>query len=207
MSGNSFAIGQDTTIEEGIQIYESKAQMALDALRAKGFGTPKPPTVQTNMGLMPYQGHIPPNLPDLNDNELGHYMGLLSEWNNYVQSQLAEASVQLAKARSILEHVEAKLRIAYGTDAETDKKRTVQERDDFKTSDRRYIQANSDVIYWDTLYTSIRAVANAAEQGFAAVSRRITQRGQEIDRSGRNNGINQGNIPSHGGPMFGQRRV
>lgn len=206
MSNNNFAAGTDVTIEEGVEIYERKAQMAIDALKQKGFGTPTPPMVQTDVGPMAYQGHIPPNLPDLNDNQLGYYMGLLSEWNNYVQTQLAEASVQLAKARSILEHVEAKLRIAYGTDNETDKKRTVQERDDFKTSDRRYIQANSDVIYWDTIYTSIRAVANAAEQGFAAVSRRITQRGQEIDRNGRNNGINQGNIPV-AGPMFGQRRA
>jgi hypothetical protein len=192
----------DTSIEDGINLYESKAQMAIDALKSKGFGIPNPPMMQTSVGLQPYQGHIPPNLPDLSDNELGTYMGLLSEWNNYVQSQLAEASVQLAKSKAILEHVEGKLRIAYGTD-ENDKKRTVQERDDFKTADRRYIQANSDVIYWDTLYTSIRAIANSAEQAFSAVSRRITQRGQEIDRGNRTNGVN--NIPS--GPMFGRNRT
>ncbi len=194
----------DTSIEEGTKLYESKAQMAIDALKSKGFGVPNPPMMQTDAGLLPYQGHIPTNLPELSDTQLGHYMGLLSEWNNYVQTQLAEASVQLAKAKAILEHVEAKLRIAYGVD-ENDKKRTVQERDDFKTSDRRFIAASSDVIYWDTLYTSIRAIANSADQAFSAVSRRITQRGQEIDRNNRNNTTNQGsNIPTNG-PMFGRR--
>lgn len=201
---SNFNPKNDPTIEEGTSIYESKAKAALDALRNKGFGTPNPPMMQTTAGYMPYQGHIPPNLPDLSDNELGTYMGLLSEWNNYVQSQLAEASVQLAKSKAILEHVEGKLRIAYGTD-ENDKKRTVQERDDYKTTDLRFITANSDVIYWDTLYTSIRAIANSADQAFSAVSRRITQRGQEIDRNNRSGSVTQGSNISAAGPMFGRR--
>lgn len=188
----------DVSIEEGQSLYEIKAQQAIEALKHKGFGTPTPPMMQTNTGLQPYQGHIPTNLPDLDDNQLGHFMGLLSEWNNYVQTQLAEASVQFTKAKAIQEHVEAKLRIAYQYD-ESDKKRSNPERDDFMTADRRYIEARSNVIYWDTLYTSIKAIANSAEQAFSAVSRRITQRGQEIDRGNRQGAINHhGNMQ---GPM------
>lgn len=201
----NFNPSNDTSIEDGINMYESKARMAIDALASKGFSASVPPIMQTSGGAMPYQGHIPANLPELDDNQLGFYLGLLSEWNNYVQYQLAESSVQLAKSKAVLEHVEAKLRIAYGID-ENDKKRTVQERDDFKTADRRFVQASSDVIYWDTLYTSIRAIANSAEQAFSAVSRRITQRGQEVDRNNRNGGVNQNtNIPT--GPIFGGRRA
>lgn len=203
---SNFKLQTDMSIEEGTALYESKAAMAIDQLKNKGFGAPTPPMMQVQGGgVIPYQGHLPADLPSLNDNSLGLYMGLLSEWNNYVQAQLAEASVQLAKSKSVLEHVEAKLRIAYGVD-ENDKKRTVQERDDLKTSDRRFIQANSDVIYWDTLYTSIRAIANSADQAFSAVSRRITQRGQEIDRNNRNGNVNNNsnNLPS--GPFFGRNR-
>lgn len=191
-----------TTIEEGAAIYEQKANEAIAALKQKGFSNPNPPMMQTVGGVAPYQGHIPPNLPELTDTELGHLLGLLTEWNSYVQDQLAQASVQFAKAKSILEHVEAKLRIAYQEDPDTHKKRSNPERDDYMITDRRYIDAKSNVIYWDTLYTTMRAIANSAEQGFSAVSRRITQRGQEIDRGNRTGGTN---IPA--GPMFGNRRT
>jgi hypothetical protein len=190
-------------IEEGQALYENRAQQALAVLAHKGFGGAKPPMMNTQGGNMPYQGHVPTNLPEMTDNELGYYMGLLSEWNNYVQQQLAESSVNFTKAKAILEHVEANLRIAYQID-ENDKKRSNPERDDYMTSDRRYAEAKSNLLYWDTLYTSIKAIANSAEQAFAAVSRRITQRGQEIDRTNRVGGTTgQANIPA--GPMFGGR--
>jgi hypothetical protein len=189
-------------IEEGQALYEDRAQQAISMLAYKGFGGAKPPMMQTAAGNMPYQGNIPTNLPEMSDNELGYYMGLLSEWNNYVQQQLAESSVNFTKSKAVLEHVEANLRIAYQVD-ENDKKRSNPERDDYMTSDRRYVEAKSNVIYWDTLYTSIRAVANSAEQAFSAVSRRITQRGQEIDRTNRVSGTTgQANIFPVG-PMFG----
>ena len=193
----------EVTIEEGIAMYESRAQQAIALLDSKGFGTPTPPQVQTSAGPMTYQGHVPPNLPDLDDNQLGYYMGLLSEWNNYVQRQLAEANVLLHTAKAILEHVQAKLRIAYQRDEE-DKKRSNPERDDYMTTDRRFVERNSNVIYHETIYTHIRAIANSAEQAFAAVSRRITQRGQEIDRNNRTGSVN--NMPVQG-PIFGGRRA
>lgn len=200
---SNFNVNNQMPIEEGQNLYEGRAQAALTMLAHKGFGGAKPPYMSTDAGMLPYQGSIPSNLPDLNDNQLGVYLGLLSEWNNYVQQQLAEASVNFTKAKAILEHVEANLRIAYQID-ENDKKRSNPERDDYMTSDRRFVEAKSNVIYWDTLYTSIKAIANSAEQAFAAVSRRITQRGQEIDRNNRLGGATgQSNIPP--GPMFGGR--
>lgn len=200
---SNFSPTNTMPIEEGQALYEDRAQRALSVLAHKGFGGAKPPMMHTTAGSMPYQGSIPANLPELNDNELGVYLGLLSEWNNYVQQQLAEASVNFTKAKAILEHVEANLRIAYQID-ENDKKRSNPERDDYMTSDRRFVEAKSNVIYWDTLYTSIKAIANSAEQAFAAVSRRITQRGQEIDRNNRVGGTTgQSNIPP--GPIFGGR--
>ncbi len=204
----SFATNpHDVSIEEGIRVYQGKAAQAIDAIRSKGFGVPNPPTIQTATGIMAYQGQLPQNLPDLSDSDLGRYMGLLTEWNAYVQYQLAEASVHLSTVKSILEHVEAKLRIVYAyDDAEGGKKRSNPERDDHMTTDRRFMEAKSDVIYWETLHTSIRAIANSAEQAFAAVSRRITQRGQEIDRGNRAGGLGKGSnvqLPQ-GGPMFGR---
>lgn len=193
----------DVSIEEGIRIYEEKAQQAIALLHQKGFGPRSAPVYTTNIGVVAYQGTIPTNLPELSDDQLGYYMGLLTEWNAYVQYQLAESDVHKEKAKAILEHVEAKLRIANGRDEE-DKKRSNPERDDFMKVDRRYLDANSNLIYWETMFAHIKAIANSAEQAFSAVSRRITQRGQEIDRGNRGNTV--ANI-GHGGPMFGQRRT
>jgi hypothetical protein len=129
-------------------------------------------------------------------------MGLLSEWNNYVQAQLAEASGCLSHAKAELELTEAKLRITYQRDPTEQKKRSNPERDDYVGTDPRYIQAKGEVLYWEKIYVFVRAIANAAEQSFAAVSRRITQRGQEIDRTNRTQGVTGGtNIPT-GGSLF-----
>jgi hypothetical protein len=193
------------SLEDGQATYEVRSQQALTTFSQMGFGAGSPPMVSSPAGPVPYQGHVPTNLPDLDDTQLGHQMGLLSEWNNYVQQKLAEASVQLAKSKSIMEHVEAQLRIAYKIDDDTGKSRSNPERDDYMTCDSRFVKAKSEWLYWDSLYTAIRAVANSAEQAFAAVSRRITQRGQSIDRENRT-GTTTGhtNIPS--GPMFGAGR-
>ncbi len=199
----NFSPNNRMSLEEGQALYEDRSRQALMTFQQMGFGVSSPPMVQSPAGPVPYQGHVPPNLPDLDDSQLGHQMGLLSEWNNYVQQKLAEASMQLAKSKSILEHVEAQLRIAYQTD-ENDKKRSNPERDDYMTCDSRFVQAKSEWLYWDSLYTAIRAVANSAEQAFAAVSRRITQRGQAIDRDNRVGATTgHSNIPQ--GPMFGRR--
>lgn len=191
----------EMSIEEGVELYETRAQHALANLSNKGFTNPNPPSYKTKDGVVPYRGEIPAELTELSDNQLGSYMGLLSEWNHYTQYQLAESNVQLQKAKAIMEHVEAKLRISYQRDDEG-KKRSNPERDDYVRSDRRYIDAQSTVIYWETMYTYIRAIANAAEGAFSAVSRRITQRGQEIDRNHRSSSVS--NHPSSG-PLFGRK--
>jgi hypothetical protein len=191
------------TLEDGRALYETRTQQAMQTFSSMGFGVAIPPMVESQAGPVPYQGHIPANLPELDDTQLGHQIGLLSEWNSYVQQRLAETSVQLAKSKSILEHVEAQLRIAYQMD-DNDKKRSNPERDDYMTVDSRFVQAKSDWLYWDTLHTAIRAIANSAEQAFAAVSRRITQRGQTIDRENRV-GATTGHTNIPAGPMFGRR--
>lgn len=201
---SNFAPNNRLSLEDGQAMYESRSNQALETFSRMGFGNATPPTVRSTAGPIPYTGQIPPNLPELTDTELGSYMGLLSEWNGYVQQKLAETSAQLTKAKAVLEHVEAHLRIAYQIDG-NEKKRSNPERDDYMTIDSRFVDAKSSVIYWDTLYTATRAVANSAEQAFAAVSRRITQRGQEIDRGNRVGATTgQSNIPQ--GPMFGRRQ-
>lgn len=201
----SFNPNNEITLEEGINAYRSSASQALSFLAQKGFAMPGPPTYNTQSGPQPFRGEIPSSLTSLTDDQLGTYMGLLTEWNNYVQTQLAEADTQLQEVKAILELTEAKLRILYTRDPDG-KKRSNPERDDLMTADRRYVEARSQVIHWETVYKYIRAIANSAENSFSAISRRITQRGQEIDRSNRQ-GNTTGHSNNHGipaGRMFGR---
>lgn len=192
-------------LQEGLDIYQAKMDAAITALGQKGFGPPNMPQYMTQAGQMYYRGELPSDLTSLNDDQLGTYMGLLSEWNAYVQFQLAEADSQLTHAKAQLVLVEAKLRLSYQRDS-NDKKRSNPERDDYVGSDRRYVEANGNLLYREGIWRYTKAIAFSAEQAFSAVSRRITQRGQEVERDRRNGGINQGtNAPT--GPLFGPRRV
>jgi hypothetical protein len=160
--------------------------------------------MSTNAGPQSYRGELPSDITSLNDEQLGVYMGLLSEWNAYVQFQLAEADVQLSQAKSSRSLAEAKLRIAYRLDEEN-KKRSNPERDDYVQADRRFVEADSNMHYCESIWRYTKAIAFSADQAFSAISRRITQRGQDIERSRREGSVTgQANIPS--GPLFAPRR-
>ncbi len=187
-------------LDQALATYQNKMDVALQMLGQKGFMPIQPPYYQTSGGNVPYRGELPHDLTALTDDHLGYYLGMLSEWNAFVQFQLAEADSQLTCSKAKLVTTEANLRMSYKFD-EADKKRTSQEKDDCVHSDVRFIEANSNVIYWETIYRYIKAIAFSAEQAFSAVSRRITQRGQEVDRNRRDGNINGGtNIPQ--GPLF-----
>ena len=192
----------DIPLEEIISHYDQKAVAAVQTLIQKGFNMPNRPQYNTSAGPRFYSGELPSDLTNLSDDQLGTYMGLLQEWMQYVGCQLAEADLQLQNAKAKLLGLEAKLRILYQKDG--DKKRSNPERDDYLHSDRRFIEMNGEVLYWEGIYGYIRAIARAAENSFAAVSRRITQRGQEIDRHNRTGAATHGgNIPT--GPIFGRK--
>jgi len=201
----NFSPNMEMSLEDGLNLFRQRVGAAQNDIFNRGLSMPKQPLVATAAGEQPYRGELPPDITALDDRQLGTTMGLLSEWNNYAQAQLAEASSNLATVKAELEFIEAKLRIAYQKDPTEHKKRSNPERDDYVGTDPRYVQAKSDVLYWEKIYLFVRAIANAAEQSFSAISRRITQRGQEIDRMNRNTGVGQGtNLPP--GPMFTGRR-
>jgi hypothetical protein len=203
---SNFQISTEMTLEDGLNLIRHRAMEAQNDIFNRGLAMPRQPMVASAAGPQPYRGELPSDLTALTDQQLGTTMGLLSEWNNYAQAQLAEASSNLSQVKTELEFIEAKLRLVYQKDPTEHKKRSNPERDDYVGTDPRYIQAKSDVLYWEKIYVFVRAIANAAEQSFSAVSRRITQRGQEIDRMNRNHGVSGGsNIPA--GPIFpGGRR-
>lgn len=201
---SALVVKAEIDLQDGIDLYTNTMASSLTTLGQKGFVPPPLPMYNTQTGQMYYRGELPADLTLLSDDQLGTYMGLLSEWNGYVQFQLAEADSQLSAAKAQIALVEAKLRIAYKYDEEG-KKRSNPERDDCVGSDRRYVDANKNVLYWETIWRYTKAIAFRAEQAFSAVSRRITQRGQEVDRDRRTGNVTgHTNIPN--GPLFGPKR-
>lgn len=202
---SNLTLKPEISLAEGLELYESKMASALANINQKGFVSPAPPQVATAAGPQYFRGELPTDVTALTDDQLGTFMGLLSAWNDYVQHQLAEADTQLSKAKSSQALVEANLRIMYQKDAEG-KKRSNPERDDYVGIDRRFIDAQSSTLYWETMWRYTKAVANAAEQSFNTISRRITQRGQEVDRGRREGNAGGGNnLPQ--GPIFPTRRA
>lgn len=196
----NFRATEDLTIEEGLNLYQKSVEQAQAALAQNGFASPNLPTYQTQAGVTPYRGELPGDITSMTDDQLGYVMGRLSEWNAYVQFKLAEADAHLTAAKAEVAMVEASLRILYRVDEEQ-KKRSNPERDDYVNRDRRFVSVKAVELYWDHMWRYTKAVAMGAENSFATVSRRITQRGQEIERERRNMGVSAGTNLAPG-PLF-----
>lgn len=188
----------EVDLDQGVAAYNNSMKRAEETFLQKGFCEPQIPsyTVQNGQQVL-YRGELPKDLTVLSDDHLGFYMGLLTEWNAYVQFQLEKASNDVDVAKAALELTQAKLRISSKYD-EDDKKRTNPEREDCMTVDQRFCAAKSLYLYHMNYHGLLKAVAFSATQSFNAVSRRITQRGQEIERAKRDGNINQSNISSNG---------
>lgn len=188
----------DISLEEAANVLGTVPARVTQALAQKGFfGNSTPPTVQTAQGQVPYNGSIPPDLTSLTDQMLGYYLGLLSGWMDYVQQQLAEAHSSMTTSTAKLEFVNAHLLMIHKKDGE--KKRPEAERKAMVLIDRRYVESQAESIYHETFYRHVKAIATSAEQNYSAISRRISQRQQDIERQKRTTGL--GNVT---GPMFRQ---
>lgn len=179
-------------------MFDSIPQRVGSALAQRGFlNTSTPPTVRHEGQDVPYNGHIPQDLTALDDRWLGYYLGLLSGWMDYVQQELASAQGASTVADAKLELVNARLLMIHKK--EGDKKRPEAERKAMVLIDRRYVEAQSEAIYYETFYRHVKAIATNAEQNYSAISRRISQRQQDVERQKRSIGVN--NIS---GPLFRQ---
>ena len=196
-------------MDEGRAAYSNTASVVGQIFTGqKGFSMPYRPILQqTQQGPVYFDGRLPPDLTRLSDDELGQWLGLMSSWMSYVETQLAEAEMNLLAAREERDFVEAKIRLTYVKDDEG-RKLTVKERDDWVRVDTRFVEANSKVIYSESLVKLMRAINNSAQNSFSALSRRITQRVSDIEKDRR--GTNVSNIvnplPPAGQPMFGPPR-
>lgn len=204
---SSLTVDPQIPLEDGLALYDQRAQAALQALQQSGFYMPHEPYYADARGQnTPYRGELPPDLTVITDQQLGWYLTMLSNWLAYVQVKLAEADLNRTTAKDKIEFLEAKLKAKMiENKGEGKKKLSNPEVDAVVKCDQRYVTLKTNLNYFEAIYKMVRAVAHSAENAWDTVSRRITQRQQEIERDRRSGSVGNSALPS--GPMFAPRRL
>lgn len=154
---------------------------ALTALQQRGIVMSGPP-------LNHYKGEMPMQITSLDDEQLGDLLNNLSRWCAYISEELEKGRADMTAAQAQLEFTEGSVRRTLRAD-EDSKKMTVQDKNDIVTTDPRVVTARARALYTDAVYTMTKTILNAAQRDWETVSRRITQRGQDIERMKRENNV------------------
>lgn len=176
---------QPVDIEEGKRQL-SVANQAVTDVAARGFVFPNLPQNQA------YRGVLPMNLVHLDDTQLGDLLTQIATWCGYADMELAKARAARNEAEEKLKFIQSRLRLAVKAAAEG-KKPSNPEMDDVVNSDPRVVLAKRDSLYCEAVFDYTKQLVDAAQRDWETVSRRITQRGQEVDRMTR--GSNIGGVP------------
>jgi hypothetical protein len=191
----------DLPLNEGLALFDQHLQRALQNLQQNGFYMPHPPSYQGQGGVSVwYRGEMPHDISELSDQQLGWYLSMLASWGGYVQSKLAEADLNRSNTEEKLKFLQAKLHVALIGEKHGNKSLTVGQVNAIVVSDRRYVEIRTAYIEFEAQYKIIKAATESADSNWWTISRRITQRGQELERDRR---TPTGNIPN--GPLFGRR--
>jgi hypothetical protein len=155
-----------------------------DVLRAiQGMGIALPETPSNG-----YKGEMPPDITALDDEKLGILLSNLSTWCGYVEGKLAEAKVLMDSASLELEKTQAQIRVNLKSD-QNGKKLTNPERDDITNSNPKIVELASKALFTEAVYNMTKVVLNNAQRNWDTASRRITQRGQQIERMKREDNV------------------
>lgn len=126
-------------------------------------------------------------LTDLDDNQLGDLLQKLDKYCEWVESEYAIIESVVSQCQEQLDFVRARVRITIkatqrGRLTEGDKK-------DMVDTNIKVIEAKRSLLYYETMLTIIKSIKNGSQRKWDTVSRRITQRGQEIERMKRETNI------------------
>lgn len=204
MNGIDVAAVAELPLDDGLALFDQKLQQALLKLQQEGFYMPHAPYYNNGGVNTYYRGELPTDLTEQTDQQLGWYLSMLSTWNAYVQTKLAEADLNRTITEEKLKFLTAKLNVALIGHKHGTKALTGPQVKAIVESDRRYVEINITFCSNEATYKMVKAAAESAETNWWTVSRRITQRGQELERDRRTPAAGQG---APRGPMFGTRRM
>lgn len=171
-------------------------QDALTQVQSRGIIAPVPPASG-------YRGGMPQDLTALDDDELGDLLNNLSQFTGYVESELAQSQAKLDAAKAQFDFTYASVRLEVKKAAQgriTDRDKT-----DLVITDLRVVEAQAKVLYSESVYRLTRTIREQAQRNWETVSRRITQRGQEIERMKRDHNV--AGIPAPNSGRFLRRNT
>jgi hypothetical protein len=156
----------------------------MQKFQANGFGAP----AQLTNG---FRGDLPADITALSDDELGDLLNNLSQYQAFVEFKLAEAELERDEAERQKEFIRARVRLNVKGSGE---RLTGPDKNDYVETDDRVLAAERKVLYTNGFYDMLKVVRNNVQKNWETVSRRITQRGQAIERQVRGNNVN--NVPA-----------
>jgi hypothetical protein len=166
-------VGSDPTY---LEIYDD----ALDAMARKGLHPPSLPAS--------FDGNMPSDLTSLDDEHLGDLLNQMSAWCAFIEFELAKVAAQRSGAEANLDEMKARVRIRLKAD-DAGKKMPQKDKDDAVETHEEVRKANKHYIFMDSLYGLVRVLRDKAQRDWETVSRRITQRGQEVERMKRETNV------------------
>jgi hypothetical protein len=170
------------SLEDGTQKLNVFNHALQTVLNAVGGPLPGPPANG-------FRGEMPDQITMIDDEALGNLLNNLSQWCGFLEVEYAKARTQRDQASAMLDFVKARVRIGLKTDPETGRKMTVSDKNDLVETDERVIDATSQMLYIETVYSLTKVLYDKAQRDWETASRRITQRGQSIDRGRRENSV------------------
>jgi hypothetical protein len=162
-------------------------QDGLDAVGKKGIvhaGRPQGVT-----------GELPADLSSLDDTKLGDLLNTLSRWCGYLDTEFTVAGANKKQAEIHLAKTMARVRLGLKVDSDG-KKLTDQDKNDRVECDPRVVEASYKELFHYTIWSVIKGERDKAQKDWDTVSRFITLRGQDVNRTRRE--VNVAGTPLHG---------
>lgn len=191
MSGGTLpriTVSAPASLEEGQQVLYIPQQVAT-YLSQRGLSPMGPP-----QGNRSYNG-ILPDVTNLTDDQLGQLLNEVARMAEYVEEEVVTAEISMLAAEQDMEFIEARLRMSIGSKDENDgHKITIQEKNDLVKTNPKFIESRDRFLFYQALYKFTKTRAAVEQRNWDTISRRITQRGQDVDRQRREGNV--GNVPT-----------
>jgi hypothetical protein len=166
-------------------------QDALNAVHSMGI---------TFLRDIPPDYTIPASITSLTDRELGELLTAVGKYCGFVEEQLPVLKGDMEASKSYSDFIQASVRIALKSNL-SEGKLTNPERDDRTLVNPAVIDAQNAVLFKEAKWSIAKAIHGRCQRDWDTVSRRITQRGQDLDRSRREVSVDK--VPGHSGNHFG----
>ncbi len=143
---------------------------------------------------------FPNRISSVGDHELGDLLHEQSEWAGHLEERLAEYTAQLRIYKEQKDRIERKLLLTSEQGKVTTKKAEARVSPEF-------IEANGRIAIIEAIVDLIQAAINKANRRYTNLSRQISLRGQDFDRTQRNNNASYGSQTSITGIKGKVRRM